>query len=328
MCHRIRFVVATCLALLLLAPAVSAETLTIATLAPKKSAWGKVFSAWSAAVKKKTDGKLDLTFYWNGSQGSGSTVVNKLKSGQLDGCTLGADELAEIHRPVLALQIPGVFTTWQSIDRATAALHPEFSRAFEKEGFFLSSIGDVGRARTMSKGKAIRLPKDLIGTKPFSSRNGVIAPVVASVLGITPVRMGIPEILPGLSAGRIDVLTVPALAAEQLQWAPLLDHIGEDVSGIAIGAMVMSSARLKALPPDMVAIMQKTGKKAGAILREQVRKMDDEAYERLSKRMTVVKLTDAERAVWKTQFVEVRRQLAQRVFTPELVGRIEQLAKN
>jgi TRAP-type C4-dicarboxylate transport system substrate-binding protein len=303
----------------------AADELTIATLAPKKSAWGKVFNAWSKAVKSKTNGKLELHFYWNGTQGTGATVVNKLKSGQLDGCTLSANGLSEIYQPVLALQLPGVFTTWESIDRATTALYPEFQKAFEKQGFYLSSIGDVGRARTMSKGKAIRSPQDLKGMKPFSPRKGVVAPIVASVLGLTPVRVGFAEILPSLSAGRINVLTVPALAAEQLQWAPYLDHVGSDVAGIAIGAMVLSQARLSALPSDAVAIMTKTGKKAGKMLRRRVRKMDDQAFQRLSKRMTVVTLTAAERNAWQTKFAEVRRQLGQRVFTPQLVTRIEKL---
>lgn len=307
------------------AAAASAEELTIATLAPKQSAWGKVFNAWSKAVKKKTDGKLELSFYWNGSQGDDGAVLSKIKSGQLDGATLGAEALGEIHRPVLALQLPGVFTTWQSIDRATEALYPEFRDAFDKQGFFLSSIGDVGRARLLSKGRAIRTPDDLKGMKPFSPRKSVVAPVVVSVFGLTPVRLGIPEILPALTTGRIDVLIAPALAAEQLQWAPYLDHIGDDVSGIGIGAMVLNNKKLKSLPGDVVEVMRSTGKKAGAILRRNVRELDDDAYERLSEKMTVVKLDDKQREPWKAKFAEVRKRLAQREFEPALVKRIEEL---
>ncbi len=305
----------------------SAETLTIATLAPRKSAWGKVFSAWSKALKKKTGGQLELSFYWNGSQGDDGTVVAKLKSGQLDGATLGASGLGEIHRPALALQLPGLFTTWESIDRATTALYPELRDAFAEKGFVLSSIGDVGRARTMSKGRAIRSPADLQGMKPAAPRGSVVAPVVASVLGITPVRVGFAELLPAISAGRINIITVPALAAEQLQWAPFFDHIGTDVSGIGIGAMVLSKKRVDALPADVVEVMLATGARAGQLLRKRVRKMDDKAFARLSGRMTKVTLTDAEKRVWADKFAEVRRRLGQRVFTPALVRRLEQLAR-
>jgi TRAP-type C4-dicarboxylate transport system substrate-binding protein len=123
-------------------------------------------------------------------------------------------------------------------------------------------------------------------------------------------------------------MTVPALAAEQLQWAPYFDHINADVAGIGVGAMVFKSDKLKGLPPDVVEVMRKTGMKAGKILRKRVRKMDDDAYKRLSKRMTIVKLTGAERRQWGKLFAKVRRRLAQRTFPPELVKRLESLSEN
>jgi TRAP-type C4-dicarboxylate transport system substrate-binding protein len=311
------------IALLLMARSAQAgDSLTIATLAPQKSAWGKVFSAWAGAVHKKTNGRLELRFYWNGAQGDETTLVAKLRSGQIDGCTLGASGLGEIHQPALALQLPGLFRSWKDIDRATA----ELRQGFDQRGFHLSSIGDVGRARTLSKGRAIRTPEDLKGMKPFSPRTGVIAPVLSSVLGITPVRLGLPELLPALSAGRVNVIVAPALATEQLQWAPHLDHVGADVAGIGVGAMVLSKKAVDRLPGDAREVMRKTGDKAGAMLRERVRKMDDEAYQRLARRMTVVRLTPAEIARWDQVFAEVRRRLAQRTFSPALVRRLEELA--
>lgn len=302
-----------------------AETLTIGTFAPQKSAWGKVFNAWSKAVSKKTNGGLELRFYWNGAQGDESTMVAKLRSGQLDGCTLGANGLGDIYLPAVALQLPGLFRTWREIDRASAALYPELKSAFEERGFYLSSIGDVGRARTMSKGRAIRTPDDLRGMKPFSPRTGVIAPVLSSTLGITPVRLELPELLPALSAGRVNVIVAPALAAEQLQWASYLDHIGEDVAGVGVGAMVLSKKKVDRLPGDVREVMAKTGRKAGELLRSRIRKMDDQAYERLAKRMTVVRLSPAEQARWQQVFADVRKRLAQRSFPPELVKRLEAL---
>lgn len=303
-----------------------ADTLTIATVAPKQSLWGKVFGAWSKAVKKKTNGKLELRFYWNATQGDETTTVAKIRSGQLDGATLGAGGLGKIYKPALALQLPGMVTSWQSIDRINAAVYPELRKAFDERGFYLSSIGDVGRSRTLSKGRAIRTPKDIVGMKPASPRRGVIAPVLFSVLGATPVHTSLPELLPALSSGRINVMVAPALAAEQLQWAPHFDHIAADVSGMAVGAMVLSKQRLEAQPEDLLEVLRKTGKKAGKILRKRVRKEDDAAYERMSRKMTVVKLTATERAAWEKVGKEVRRRLTQTTFPADFVRRLETAA--
>ncbi len=312
--------------LLVASTASAADTLSIATLAPRSSLWGKVFRAWAKAVKKKSNGQLTLRFYWNGGQGGETTVVAKIRSGQLDGATFGAGGLSKIHKAVLALQLPGLFTTWKSIDRARDNVFAEFRAAFDKKDFYLSSIGDVGRVRTYSKGRAIRTPADLRAMKPAGPRHGLIAPAFAAVLGITLVPTSAVELLGALSAGRINVILAPALAAEQLQWTPHFDHVSADVSGIAIGAMVFSKNRLEAQPKDVLEVMRKTGKKAGKLLRARIRKLDDEAFLRAKKKMTVVTLSPSERQRWATIFKKTRKKLAQGTFSPALVSRLEALA--
>lgn len=302
------------------------ETLTIGTLIPRHSVWGKVFRVWGLAVKKKTDGRLRLKFYWNGSQGDEATMVGKIRAGQLDGAALGARGLSEIHRPILALQMPGLFFEWKDMDRARRAVFKDFQAAFEQEGFYLSSIGDVGRARVMTNGRAIRTPEDLKGMKPVGVRGDLIGPVFSSVLGTTRVPMSIPEILPALSAGRVNLIVSPPLAAEQLQWTPYLTHVTDEVLGVAVGAMVLSKSRMDRMDHGLVQVLAKTGAKAGKILRSRVRRMDDAAYERLKKRMTVVQVTDAQKQRWDGIFKRIRTRLAQGTFPPKLVKRLETLS--
>ncbi len=302
------------------------EVLTIGTVVPKHSPWGKVFRVWGRAVEKKSQGRLGLKFYWNSQQGDEATMVGKIRAGQLDGAALSAWGLSEIHRPILAMQMPGLFTDWAGIDRAREALYPEFRAAFEKQGFYLSSIAGLGRAHVMSMGKGIRTPEDLRGMKPPRLRGDVIGPAMGAVIGYTAVPISVGEVLPSLESGRIDIIVTSALAAEQMQWAPRLDHVSSDVMGIGVGATVFSLKRLEALGPELREIMKQTGDKAGAILRKRVRKLDEEAYERLKQRMTVVTLSEAERKHWMELFRKVRARLAQGTFPPDLVRRLESMA--
>jgi len=312
--------------LLLTGASARAETLSIGTLAPKHSLWGKVFRAWSKAVKKRTGGALVLKLYWNGQQGDEATMVAKLRTGQLDGAALSASGLSHIHRPLLALQLPGLFRQWQTVDRASEALYPSFREAFDQKGFFLSSIGAMGRARTFSKGRPIRTPADLKTMKTVRLQSSVVDPALAAIIEVHTVPLTVAEILPALSVGRINVIAVPPLIAEQMQWAPHFDYIGADVVGIGIGALVLSKSRLAAVPEDQLKILAKTGLKAGKMLRQRVRRQDDAAYKRLRGRLTVVQLTRAERRRWEQLATKVRRRLAQGTFSPQLVRRLEQLA--
>jgi TRAP-type C4-dicarboxylate transport system substrate-binding protein len=283
-----------------------------ATLAPKQSPWGKVFSTWSKAVDKKTEGKVDVQWLWNGTAGPESNCVGKIKSGQITGAAITAVGLSSIYKPIVALQMPGAFKSWADLDKARDALKPEFDKAINAEGFYVSGWGDVGIARTMSRGFDVVHPDDLKGKSPGLIAQDIINPKVFEAIGGITAKPGdVVEFLPLLNSGAINVLTVPALAAEQLQWASRLDHMNDGVVGFGVGAMVISDKELQKLPAEQREIMEKTGKAANEALTKIIRKEDDAALERLMKKMTVHHQTDAERAEWDKIF----KKACQRVKT-------------
>src|SRR5262245_63535893 len=65
-------------------------TVRLATLAPKQSPWGKVFSAWAKAVDQKTNSSVDVQWLWNGTAGPENSMVGKIKSGQITGAAITA----------------------------------------------------------------------------------------------------------------------------------------------------------------------------------------------------------------------------------------------
>ncbi|MFS8070105.1 MAG: TRAP transporter substrate-binding protein DctP [Byssovorax sp.] len=306
----------------------AAEVIKIGTLAPGASPWGQVFKVWAEAVSKKSDGKLELQFFYNGQQGDEGAMVGKMKAGQLDGSAVTAVGLSKIYKPILALQMPGLFTTWSKLDAARDTMKGEFEKGAKDAGFAILGWGDIGAAHVMSKGFAIKGPDDIKGKKPYMWRDDAVAPVLFQVIGgITPVPLNVPEVLPNLNTGAVNLLTAPALAAEQLQWASKLDTIVEDTAGLAIGALVLSSKRLDALPEDLRTILLDTGKIAANALTKRIRNEDDAAFARMKSKMTVVKLSADERAKWEAVFKQTRQRLAQGTFSPELVAKLEGLAK-
>jgi TRAP-type C4-dicarboxylate transport system substrate-binding protein len=292
-----------------------ATSLKIGTLAPPDSPWGQVFKVWKRAVSERSAGAIDLQFFWNGQQGDDRAMVAKIRTGQLDGATLAGAGLGEIDRQVLVLQLPGLFREWNKLDAARNDMHAGFDASFERQGFKVLGWGDIGRAHSMSKGFAVHTPADVKHRRTFYLPGDPIAPVVFSLIGdVTPRQVAVPEILPGLTAGAIDLVTAPPLVAEQLQWASRLDTIGDDVAGIGIGALVFSSARYRAVPADAQRIIADTGRIAGAALTQRIRAEDDAALARLQARMTHYRLTAAEQAEWEKLFVETAKRLRGAVF--------------
>jgi TRAP-type C4-dicarboxylate transport system substrate-binding protein len=287
-------------ALLLAMTSGATTTLRMATLAPKHSPWGKVFSAWSKAVRQKTQGSVETTWLWNGVGGPERSVVGKIRSGELAGGALTATGLASAYRPIVALQMPGAFDTWAELDKARAALRPEFDSQLAKAGFEVVGWGDVGRARTFSKGFEIRTPADLRGHSPVMGIDDSIAPKVLSVIGdVTGRPADVNEILPMLQNGSIDVVTAPSLAVEQLQWGAYLDHLNTGVAAFGIGATILSQRALAQLDADEREIVLDTGRRASQLLEQRIRGEDDASFDRLKRKMTVHEPTDAERAAWR-----------------------------
>src|SRR5689334_12639217 len=122
------------------------EVIKIGTLAPKSSPWGQVFTVWETAVKTKSNGALELQFFYNGQQGDEGAMVGKMKAGQLDGAAVTAVGLSKIYKPILALQMPGLFTSWAKLDNARDVMKGEFEKGANDAGFSILGWGDVGAA--------------------------------------------------------------------------------------------------------------------------------------------------------------------------------------
>jgi TRAP-type C4-dicarboxylate transport system substrate-binding protein len=300
----------------------------IGTLAPAASPWGQVFKVWADAVSQKSGGALELQFFFNGTQGDEAAMVGKMKAGQLDGAAVTAVGLGKIHKPILALQMPGLFTTWAKLDAARDAMKGDFEKGAKDAGFTILGWGDVGAVHLLSKGFAVKTPDDVKGKKPYMWRDDDSQPILYQVIGgVTPVPLNVPEVLPNLNTGAINIVNAPSLAAEQLQWSSKLDTINEDVSAMAIGALVISSKRIEGLAEDQRTILIDTGRIASNALTKRIRAEDDAAFARMKSKMTVVSLSADEKSKWDAIFKQTRTRLKQGVFSADLVDKLEGLAK-
>jgi TRAP-type C4-dicarboxylate transport system substrate-binding protein len=294
-------------------------TLRLATLAPAESPWGKVFKAWQKGIKDSSNGALELQFFYGNQQGDEVAMVGKMRTRQLDGAAITATGLGQIYKSVLVLQMPGLFRDWSSLDNARNNMRPELDKAFEKEGFIIGGWGDVGIAHLMTKGFEVHSPADLKHRNCFFLSGDPIESTFYQVLGdVNPKQLTVPEILPALTAGTINVVNAPALAAEQLQWSSLLDHINTSPSGIGIGALVFTASKINSLPADLKALVLSSGDNAGKALTSSIRNQDNLSFGRLKGRMATYEPTPAEVEQWKGLFKQTRDRLRGSTFDPKV----------
>jgi len=170
-------------------------TLKIGTLAPADSPWGKGFKKWATDIAAETNGDLQLDFQFNGQAGDEVLMVQKIRSGQLDGAAVTAIGLGQTGvTDVLIFQLPGLFTNWGKLDLARNAMKDEFGKMFEAKGFTILGWGDVGAAKTMTVGFEVHRPSDLQGKGVFAIAGDPVQPKIYSAIGgITPRVLSVKE---------------------------------------------------------------------------------------------------------------------------------------
>ncbi len=305
----------------------AAEVLKIATLYPKTSPWGEVLSTWERAVKEKSGGRIELQTFYNGYYGDEAAMAGLIREGSLGGAVMSSVGLAKFHQPILALQMPGLFTTWAKLDAARDAMRPEFEAGLRDAGTTVIGWYDVGMVSAFSRGFPVRAPADFKGRKPWQWRDdAIVKHFFQAIGGVTPVPLNVAEVLSALDSGAVNALLQSPLAAEQFQWAAKLDRVTDLVFGPSVGAIVISKKQLDAIPADLRQIVLDTGKVAASALKNRIRTEDAAALARLKDRMTVVTLTAEERNWWSGRFKRTRELLAQGTFSPELVTRLESMA--
>ena len=301
-------------------------TLRIATLAPRGSPWHRVFMAWNNTLRERTGGRLELQIFPGGSQGDERDFIRKIRIHQLEGAAVTSIGLGLVVRPVLVLQAPGIFSDYAQLDRARTGMDSEFRGLFADNGMQLIGWGDVGRGRIFSN-RPILQPTDPRSVRPWVPTDDAMFTEFLSVIGANGVRLGIPEVLPGLSTGQIDTVVASATAASALQWHTRLTHVTQQQSSILVGATIISKERFDALPAALQTALTETGTQAHATLVRPIRRDDDRYFTALTTRhgMTAVDAS-AHEAAWRDVARQTRERLVGRLYPRDLLDRVQAAA--
>jgi TRAP-type C4-dicarboxylate transport system substrate-binding protein len=312
-----------------------ARELVVETTAPKQSGWARMLRLWSKAVAKRTLGRLTIDIQHGGAHpfhGGEASMLSRMRTGQTAGAALSVLTLAKIHPGVMALQVPGILDEWDELDRARAAVRDELDAVFRDEGYVIAAWGDVGRVHIMSRGYKVRRPEDLRQRRAVMMEADPLAPTVYSLMrGAVPVPLGSPDVLPALRRGAhgagITAVAAPALLAEEMQWAAWLDNVTLLPAVCATGATVLRERALEPLPSDTRAIALELARRIEPQANAALRKLDDDAFLRLLKRVDGVKLSREETRAWHRLFESASEKFAQGIIPDELLDKVRRAAR-
>ncbi|HEY7873221.1 MAG TPA: TRAP transporter substrate-binding protein DctP [Rudaea sp.] len=293
----------------LLAGSAQAATIKIATVAPDGTAWMREMRAGADAVKKDTDGRVEIKYYPGGVMGDEPTVLRKIRIGQLQGGAFTGGELSQVDKDAQIYSLPFLFRTQDEVDKVRAQLDPLVKQSFDKAGFDVAGISGGGFAYLMSV-KDIRNKDDLKAAKVWVPQGDRVAEAGFKAGGVTPISLPLADVYTSLQTGLIDTVANTPAGAIAFQWHTKVRHMVDLPITYVVGILVIDKKAFDTLSPaDQKAVNDDLG---AAFARLEKINRDDNAQARDALQKQGVQIfapNAAETASWEAVGVQARKQL-------------------
>jgi TRAP-type C4-dicarboxylate transport system substrate-binding protein len=313
------------LAFALPASARAQRTLKIATLAPEGSSWMKLFREWDKAVQKRTHGRLKLKFQPGGVAGDERDMVRLMSQGRIQGAALTGQGVGLIQPEVRVLELPFLVHSDAELDYIRRAMDDELRRKVEDRGFVVLCWGDAGWIHVFS-GPLVATRADFQKAKVWAWTDDPIVRALLQAFGVRGVPLGVPDVLPGLTTGQIDVVYGSPLTTLSLGWYRKVRYMIDVPLVYATGALVVAKREVDQLEPEDRQALLETARALEPKLLRTVREGNAAAMVQLRRAgIQVVHLEPGVVAGFQTDAFKVWRKLAGAVYSREALERVKKL---
>lgn len=307
-----------------ISPAAEAAQLKIATVAPDGSFWMTEARKAADEISERTYGRVTFRFYPGGTMGDDSAVLRKMRIGQLHGGVFIAGSFSHVVPDLQIYNLPLLFSTYDEVDAVRSETDPLLIAGLDDKGFHTFGFIEGGFAYIYSTKKASTF-SDLEGSKAWLPESDPVGRVLVEEASLSPVPLGLADVLTGLQTGLVDVVSGPPVAAVALQWFTKVKYAIEYPVIYTFGCMVISDRAWSTLSAEDQKLVDEVLGRMTETLDRRARE-DNEGARRALEQQGVVTLTppaDTER-----QWQELAKRSSDRLVEElgldrELLSRIE-----
>lgn len=221
----------------------------IATLAPQNSGWATTFRAGAKEISERTDGRVQLRFYWGGAQGNEKKILQKMKIGQLQGGTFSPTDFQGPYPDVNIYGLPFFFENYGEVDYVRRQMDDKLQAGFAELGYQTFGFAGGGFAYILSN-EPVHGHADLVGKKVWLPQGDLISYEAMKSLRLSPVPLPLTDVLTGLQTGLIDIVAIPPLVALALQWHTKVKYVTRIPVLFSIGFMAIDQRVMKKINAD------------------------------------------------------------------------------
>lgn len=212
------------LALMCTTSSATAQTLKMATVAPDGLAWIKQLRTAMKAIDQETEGRVKFKLYPGGVQGDDSTVLRKMRIGQLQGGALAAGALIRFYTDLQIYNMPLQFKDSNEVQHVRAEMDDGIIDGIKQGGVHVFPLIETGFAYLLSK-KPVSKPEDMTNLKVWVPDGDPLGEQLVKLFKVSPVPLNITDVLAALQTGLVDAVAVPPLVAIALQWHNHVDYM-------------------------------------------------------------------------------------------------------
>jgi len=252
-----------------------------------------------------------------------------MRIGQLQGGAITSGALEGIYPDSQIYNLPLLFKSFDEVDYVRATMDKTLEKGFEAKGFVTFGFAEGGLAYAMTKGEAIRKPADLLNHKVWAPNDDALSALTFASINVTPIPLGLGDVLAGLQTNLIDTIACPPVAALVMQWHSQMASVTDIPMSYVYAMMAIDKKVFDAIPAADQAIVREEMRKVFADLDQQNRKDDISAFATLGKQgIKLVTPSDEDRKAWYELGDKAQHKLlAQNLVSKEIYQQMEDLLK-
>lgn len=255
MCHPMSRILLV-LSLLAYASIAPAKTFKIATIAPENTQWTITMKAAAKQIRAETEGRVKIKFYGGGVMGNDNQVLSKIRIGQLQGAALTSGPLVRFYPDLELYTLPMVFHTYDEVDHIRGIFDQRLRDGLAGVGYVSFGFAEGGFAYTLSKQKIASI-EDARRQKVWIPSDDLSALEAFRVFGITPVPLGLADVLLSLQTNTVNAVTGPANAVLALQWHTQVKYLIDLPLIYTFATLVIPKPRFDEISRSDQAIVQR-----------------------------------------------------------------------
>ena len=244
-------------------PASGEKVLRCSTIAPENSEWGEILKSVGENVKRRTGGKIRISWTFGGIEGDDPELAKKLKEGKLECIATTGNGASYIIPFVRVLELPYLIRSFDEVDYIKEDVSRFFRKIAHDYNVKFIWFSEVGFAYAFSKTPIMKI-SDLKEKKLWIWEKDImiekIGKTLRKIAGAELVRIPIQDVQKYLRL--LDIIPSPPYALLTLGWDKFIAYYSFPPVAFVFSTVIFNLKSFEKLTPKEQKIVEEETKNA------------------------------------------------------------------